>query len=915
MQKIALSTVEYTKDEDQIITHLFGRDEDKVATHVRVYGLKPFFYVKSNEPVPKNPRIVKIEKNNWTTIKKEPVKKIIMNLPEDIGGNRVDKEGFRTKFKTTYEDDVEFTTRAAIELGIKSGFTVDKDDNEYGVDPVTPIEFKQDLRRIHLDIETSIKETRGRMPNYNKPVNKIYCISALDSYEQEFVVFVHHKLFAKENKKVKHTTFENPIFSSLKNVISLSKHKIKKFNLKLKQLGVSAVDKNIPYDELSISQKRFLSISFKIKHLESKIEEYTNTYKLVKTLLKDNYKVTITVYNNEIDMLKGFINYVNVKSQDILTGWNAREFDVPYIIARSRLLKVDIRSLSPLRSVYIDNDGFSHIKGRIVFDTWRGFVKTLIHKRESNKLGDVGNDFFGVGKIKHDGFDKTYENQIWKFIKYNIQDVLLEYAIGVTQNVFQFFYDVKCFTGCSFSDVLNFSRVIDTFMLFKAKERKVALPSKRDVEATMFEGALVLQAPKKGIQRNVGVLDLKSLYPMCMLTLNMGEDTIRLNPKKEDIPNLIKTPLKGVYFDKKEESFLASLLKDLIEYRDSLKVEVEKLREEGKVNEADVLDRIQVVVKFITNTIYGVMGFSSFRLYNRKIALCVTTTGQTVIKYTIKLMIKIFEYIIYYGDTDSIFPLLKSPDIESMIIEMKELTGKLNKSYDKLKKVFNIDKHWFKIKPEEIFSTLLMVMKKGGDKVAKKRYAGIISWEGKIKEELSITGFDRSDMSRLGNKIMKNTLELACMGRSTKEITNYIKEEVDNIKNHPLEEIGFSKGISKPLQTYKNQDWIRGARWTNMHSSMWGKQTEFGAGSKPKYVYVKENRLPKGYEPIEIIALDNDLSLPEEIINVLDWNVIVEKTIKYKVETILDALGVAWDSIFSSNKVKGLMKYGKTNAT
>jgi DNA polymerase elongation subunit (family B) len=250
-----------------------------------------------------------------------------------------------------------------------------------------------------------------------------------------------------------------------------------------------------------------------------------------------------------------------------------------------------------------------------------------------------------------------------------------------------------------------------------------------------------------------------------------------------------------------------------------------------------------------------------------------------------------------------------------MVNELKELTTKLNKSYDKFKKIFNIDKHWFKIKPEEIFSTLFMVMLKGGDRVAKKRYAGIISWEGKPKNELSITGFDRSDMSRVGNKVMKNVLELACMGRSNEEIANYVKEEVNNIHNHPLEEIGFSKGISKPLQTYKNQDWIRGARWTNLHSSMWGKPTAFGSGSKPKYVYVKENRLPKGFEPIEIVALDDDLTLPNDIVKSLDWETIVEKTIKYKIETILDAIGTSWDDIFSTTKVKGLMKYGKTTAT
>jgi len=316
-------------------------------------------------------------------------------------------------------------------------------------------------------------------------------------------------------------------------------------------------------------------------------------------------------------MLSKFIDIVDDISPDMITGWNSRRFDIPYIIARSKILKLEYEKLSELRSVYMDGGDFAHIKGRICFDTMEAYKKTLLHEIESLKLDNVSKKLFPVGKIKHKGVDYLYDYNRNLLLKYNLQDVFLDMAIGVSQGAFQFLYDIKCYAGCTFEDVLNNSRIIDAFMLFKAKDQKIVLPSKRNRESDSYEGAIVFQAPRKGIAKWLGVLDLKSLYPMCMLTLNMGEDTIVLNPPASQIPSLIKSPIAGVYFRIEKVSFLAGILKELIDYRDSLKKLVKSLKKEGKTEEAEIQDRVQVVVKFITNTIYGVMGYSKFRLYNR----------------------------------------------------------------------------------------------------------------------------------------------------------------------------------------------------------------------------------------------------------------------------------------------------------
>ena len=134
-------------------------------------------------------------------------------------------------------------------------------------------------------------------------------------------------------------------------------------------------------------------------------------------------------------------------------------------------------------------------------------------------------------------------------------------------------------------------------------------------------------------------------------------------------------------------------------------------------------------------------------------------------------------------------------------------------------------------------------------------------------------------MSRVGNKTMKEVLMLSASGITSK-VQEYLKETVNNIKNkkYSLKDIAFSKGISKPLNEYgyKFWDWIEGGKWTNCHSGLWGGLTNYGATSKPKFVYVTKSKVPKHYEKIPnnhkfmVIALDGDNSLPNDLINAID---------------------------------------------
>lgn len=836
--KIGLSVIETTKSDEGEIIHLFGRDENLTKQHIRVYNFKPFFYVDALETIKRNASILKIELlDNWNSIDHKPIKRIYTNFTEDITGKfdfktKIKEEGLMNAFKTTYEADIKSTSRFALETGIKSGFEIEDDILDYSTDTITSTDFKTDLRRVHIDIETSTKDSGGRFPSIKNAINRIYCISCFDTYTKIFTTFVYKSTF---KQKTYQQTYSNPI------------------------------------------------------EIENQFDK--------------SYPVVLNTFTNEIDMLKAFIEYMHELSFDIGAGWNFKKFDMPYIVARCKRLHIDVRKLSPLNSVWLDDKEIAHAKGFIIFDTWLGYKKLQTTESKSTKLGFVANKIFKIGKIKHKGFDFEYEHNINKLIKYNIQDVFLDYAIGEQQKIFQFFYDIKCFVGCSYEEVLNNSRIVDMYMLFKAKKKQIALPTNLhsdEEESDKSEGAIVLLPAKPGIEEFISVFDLKSLYPNCILTLNMGADTIVLNPKPEEIPKLIKSAIEDVYFTKEYKSFLAEVISELLDYRDELRAIMKGFEKNGNLIQEEIYNRIQTVVKFITNSIFGVMGLDVFRLFDKNIFDNILTLARIVITFTMKIAKK-YGYKIRYGDTDSIFVKMMKKILSEVLIESEELAKKFNSMYSKLNQIFNIDSNTLKIKVDEVFQTHLMVKSRDGKKVAKKRYAGVIE-----NDRLVVKGFDRTDMSTVGNRIMMTILEYAVRKR-VKDIVPYLKEEIKKIKEgfYELEDIAFSVGISKSFDEYENKNnRIKGAEWTNQHAYLWGKQTNYGAGSKPRFVFVDPMKLPKGYQRIELIALDEDDELPQFLFNCIDWNTHLEKTIKDKIDMILEAVGISWNDIFTDIKIK-----------
>ena len=376
-------------------------------------------------------------------------------------------------------------------------------------------------------------------------------------------------------------------------------------------------------------------------------------------------KHTICTYAGEKAMLEGLIDYIKNKDPDILSGWNFVDFDMPYITGRMEAIGLNSTLLSRLPGQTERNA----VRGRGLFDLLSGYKKMQLSERESYRLDAIAQAELGDAKVRYKGG----VSDLWKsdpelLVEYNFKDVELCVRINQKNNIIEFYREIARYVGCPLDRTLNSSNVIDIYILRKAHGRYV-LPSKGFAAANEFEGATVFD-PSRGLRSNVVVLDLKSLYPMAMMTINAS-------PETKDPEGELRAP-NGIRFRKEPDGLTRSIIAELLGERDEKKRQ-RNLYAFGSP-EYVLLDLQQNVLKVIMNTYYGVSGYTRFRLYDREIGSAVTSVGRAIIEHT-RSVIEKAGYRVIYGDTDSCMVQLPDMGIEETIANARVIEKELNESY------------------------------------------------------------------------------------------------------------------------------------------------------------------------------------------------------------------------------------------
>ena len=587
----------------------------------------------------------------------------------------------------------------------------------------------------------------------------------------------------------------------------------------------------------------------------------------------------VMVYSDEPTMLRAFAAYIHDRDPDILSGWNFTGFDLPYITGRMEALGISVSSLARLPGQSFRGG----LRGRAIFDLLNGYQKMHLTRKESYRLDAIAEAELGEHKVRYTGtIGDMWRKNPELLVEYNFKDVELCVLLNNKDSIIEFYRELARYVGAPLDRTLSSSAIIDTYVLRKAHGLFV-LPSKTNNPGEQFEGATVFE-PSRGIRENVIVLDLKSLYPMSMMTINASIDTKDPNGPLHSPPS--KMSPNGVHFKSAPDGLVRGIVMELLKERDAKKA----LRDTYPFgsNEYKVLNMQQDVIKVIMNTYYGVSGNQRFRLSDREIGSAVTSVGRAILEHTRKI-IEQQGYKVIYGDTDSCMIQLPAEwSREVTIAEARRLEKLLNASYgDFAKKELNADVHYFSTKFEKIYTRFFQSGKK-------KRYAGLLTWkEGKDVNIVDVVGFElkRSDTPHVTKEAQQKIMSMILNGEGFKNIRDYLGEILVKYrrKKYPLEDIGIPGGIGKAFHEYDKDDaHLRGAKYANDNF-----KTNFGKGSKPKRVYVLA--VPRGYPRTDVICFEYGDQVPKGFI--VDIELMLEKTLKSPISRVIDAMGWQWNDV------------------
>ena len=692
------------------------------------------------------------------------------------------------------------------------------------------------------------------------------------------------------------------------------------------------------------------------------------------TIQGDGY--VLEIFRSEKDLLTRFINAFAEISPTVITGWNTDGYDIPYLLDRCKkvLGRQSINKLSPA-GIVIQNTKSKKWKifGVSSLDYIKLYKNFTYTELPNYRLDTVAKTELGRGKVEYDGdLDDLFEHDIHKFAWYNMTDVDLVADLDEKLQLINLARTI-CHKGhVPYEDVYYASKYLDGAAIVDLKRNGFVAPNKQfrfieDDHHDALAGAYVM-APIPGLYKWIYDLDLTSLYPSIIMTLNISPETkigvvngwdetwllksdpIPVNINGNTIAD-IKVWLKqhkytiasnGAVYDTARKGFLPAILEKWFDER----VVFKNKRDEYEVGSEDYkfYDALQLTQKVLLNSFYGVLGLKTFRFHDLDNAGAITATGQSVIKFSAKVINKYYEIktgkdhfinangnkaeFSFYTDTDSTFvsslPLIETryPDFdetnEQFMIEKtneiaSEIQNHVNALYDQYAEVFlNTTDHRFQIKQEYVA--------KSGLWIAKKRYAQwVIFKEGKPTDKLDIKGMDvvRSSFPVDFKKIMKETLWYIVKEKNKTETSDLIfnfKESIQNseilnvMKNTGVKEISkYIKG-RKPFSGYLKGTpaHVKSAiNFNDMLSRFKSDVVDIKNGDKIKWAYLTNN--PYGFETMALRGYGDPPEIVEFVAKYIDRQQMFESDLQGKLDDFYAAMN--WGKLPKNNTVNKFFSF------
>ena len=675
-------------------------------------------------------------------------------------------------------------------------------------------------------------------------------------------------------------------------------------------------------------------------------------YDVSKSIMKD-FPVMYEKCESETELLLKFLNHWGsaVNSPDVITGWNTRFFDMPYLINRTgKLLGPDVAKryspwglINPRTIKQMGRELQSYeITGISQLDYLELFKKFgySYGAQESYKLDHIAHTVLGERKLSYDeftGLHTLYKHDFQKFIDYNIKDVELVDRLEDKMGLITLALTMAYRGGVNYSDTLGTTAIWDSILYRDLSNRGIIVPANGEKFKSEYPGGYV-KPPQVGMHDWVVSFDLNSLYPNIIVQWNMSPETIVEGDRLTMNPDIALTEnhsnpnpeyalaANGVSFKKDKEGVLPKIIVDYYNERSIVKKKMLAAQQEkenaDKSNKAEIYrierdisryENEQMAIKILLNSLYGALGNKYFRYFDLRVAEGITLTGQTVIRWAEKSVNEFMNKVCATKDKDYVIAI----DTDSVYVNFGEVVKKyvkpgeevqtidkicedqfipmLEKSYDRLYNMFAC------YKPRMVMAREAIADR--GIWTAKKRYIlNVHNNEGVqyAEPKLKIMGIEaiKSSTPAQCRDALKALFKVIITGEES-QTQKAIAQFREYFSTLPAEQVAFPRGVNDITKWARKRDGIyakgtpihvRGALLYNYHikaASLKKKYELIQNGEKIKFCYLK---LPN---PIRenVVSFPTYLAPELQLDKYIDYNKQFEKTFLDPIIPILDAIG------------------------
>ena len=646
---------------------------------------------------------------------------------------------------------------------------------------------------------------------------------------------------------------------------------------------------------------------------------------------------------SEAQLLMRFVDHWHRNLPDVVTGWNTRFFDIPYLVNRiGKTIGADmVKKLSPWGLVREGNPTINGKKQQEYklegieqldyLEVFRKFTYNTLGQQESYRLDHIAHVVLGEGKLsyeEHGTLYSLYKTDFQKFIDYNIKDVELVEKLDEKLDLISLVLTMAYRGGVNYNDTMGTTNIWDTIIYRILNQLKIAVPPKVEKPKTAYPGGYVKE-PQVGSHDWVTSFDLNSLYPNIIVQYNMSPETVMdgfyndvsvdsfLNRKIDVSGNDFALAPTGIKFTHEREGVIPTIIKQYYDERRVIKRQMLDLQQEYQNNPTKELDNKitslnnqQMAIKILMNSLYGALGNRWFRYFDQRVAESITLAGQLSIKWAeravneeMNKLLKTDDDYVVAIDTDSLYirmgDLVNQFDPKDPVKFLDKICSEhfekvLEKSYAELATITNSYDNRMEMGREVIADR--------GIWMAKKRYIlNVHNNEGVQYKtpKLKMMGIEavKSSTPQIVRDKFQEVFRVIVEGTED-DVQDFVRGFRSDFSQLPPEDVSFPRGVSDldkwsdRTSVYKKGTpiHVRGALMYNKavkENDLTKRYVLVQNGEKIKFVYLRQpNRLGEN-----VIAYP--LNLPPELglHDYVNYDMMFDKTFLDPLTPILDAVG------------------------